>query len=229
MSSPDHEVCESKALRLTVEATDNLNVARATKKSFWLSARRWIRTVGAEEFGIERIPEDMRTNQNPRDLFTIFFSANCNTATLALGVLAPTYFGLGWWDSFCSIFFFNLLGGIVAALAARFGPKLGLRGMIVPRYSFGWWPAKVLAILNVVNQLGFAIVNGISGGSVLYDVGDGKLPLSICVLLVGLLAVAFGLLGYKLLHIYDRYSWIVMLFCFIIVAGMGGQHFVNVP
>jgi NCS1 nucleoside transporter family len=197
--------------------------------SFWFKTRAWIRSIGAEELGIERIPEELRTNQNPRDLFTIFFSANCNTATLALGFLGPTLFGLGWWDSFLSLLFFNLLGALVPATYARFGPALGLRTMIIPRYSFGWWPAKGLAILNCVNQIGWAMVNAISGASVLYDVGDGKLPLVVCVLIIGLLAIVLGLLGYKVLHMYDRYSWIVMLMCFIILAGFGGNEFINVP
>jgi len=220
---------ESKEIKLTVDAAGDSAAGDLSEKSFWYKSRKWIRSIGAEELGIERIPEEMRTNQNPRDLFTVFFSANCNTATLALGFLGPTLFGLGWWDSFCCLLFFNLFGAIFPALLARFGPKLGLRTMIIPRYCFGWWPAKILAILNCINQIGWAMVNAISGASVLYDVGDGDLPLAVAVLIVGVLAIVMGLLGYKVLHIYDRYSWIVMLICFIIVAGFGARNYVNVP
>lgn len=222
---------ESKEVKLTVEsaAGSDAQAGEIVEQSFWLKTRKWIRTIGAEELGIERIPEEMRTNQRPSDLFTIFFSANCNTATLALGFLGPTLFGLGWWDSFCCLLFFNLFGALVPAAVAPWGPKMGLRTMIIPRYSFGWWPAKILAILNCINQIGWAMVNAISGASVMYDVGDGKLPLTICVLIIGLLAVLLGLFGYKVLHFYDRWSWIVMVICFIIVAGFGGRHFVNIP
>lgn len=223
---------ETKETRPSVDihAVDAHTVGElVSEKSVWSKTRRFIRSIGAEEFGVERITEDLRTNQNPRDLFTVFFSANCNTATLALGFLAPTLFELGWWDSFLCIVFFNILGGIAPALASRFGPKLGLRTMIVPRYAFGWWPAKVLALLNALNQIGWAMVNCISGAAVLYDIGDGKLPLVICVLIIGLLAIVIGLFGYNIVHHFERWSWIVMLIAFIVVAGFGGSHFINVP
>ncbi|KAI1616815.1 purine-cytosine permease [Exophiala viscosa] len=220
---------EKKELELTVDAAGDRQAGQLNDKSFLFKTRAWIRKIGAEEIGIERIPEEMRTNQNPRDLFTIFFSANCNAPTLALGFLGPTLFGLGFRDSFCCLLFFNLFGALFPAMVACFGPKLGLRTMIIPRYSFGWWPAKILAILNCINQIGWAMVNAISGASVLYDVGNGKLPLTVCVLIIGLLAVVLSLFGYKVLHLYDRYSWIVILICFIILAGFGGSHFVNLP
>lgn len=72
-------------------------------------------------------------------------------------------------------------------------------------------------------------VNGISGASLLYDVGDGDLPLSVAVLLIGIVSIIVGLMGYKVIHAYERWSWIVMLVCFIIVAGFGGKSFVNIP
>ncbi|KAH8682585.1 purine-cytosine permease [Xylariales sp. PMI_506] len=212
-----------------IDSESQTATAEVVKYGFWEKTRGWIRTIGAEEFGIERIPEEERTNQPPRDLCTIFFAANCNAATLATGFLGTTLYGLGWWDSFLCILFFNLAGCFFPSFAAMMGPKLGLRTMILPRYSYGWWPAKILAFLNVVNQLGWGIVNGISGASVLYDVGDGNLPLSVSVLIIGLVAIVFGLLGYRMLHIYDRYSWFVMFVCFIIVAGFGAPHFLNVP
>jgi purine-cytosine permease-like protein len=73
------------------------------------------------------------------------------------------------------------------------------------------------------------MVNTIAGANILYDVGDGHLPESVAVLIIGLVALIVGLFGYKIVHKYERYSWIVMLFCFCIVAGFGAKHFVNVP
>ena len=197
--------------------------------STWAKLRKWINYLGAEEMGIERIPETSRTNQNPRDLFTVFFSANAGTATLALGFLGPSLFYLGWWDSFLCCLFFNLIGAVPAAWLATCGPKMGLRTMIIPRYCFGWWPAKVLVFLNILNQIGWAMVNAIAGATVLYDVGGGTLPLAVAVLLIGLTSLIIGLFGYHLVHIYERYSWIAMIVCFCIVAGFGAPHFVNVP
>ena len=69
--------------------------------------------------------------------------------------------------------------GLLPGFLAVFGPWPVLRTIMIPRYCSGWWPAKVLVIINVVNQLGWGIVNCISGAIVVYDVGDGDLPLSV--------------------------------------------------
>ena len=197
--------------------------------SYFLQLRSWIKRVGAEENGIERIPENLRTDQNPRDLFTLWTSANVGTATLAFGTLGPSLFYLGWWDSFCCLLFFNIIGALPPALMATLGPKLGLRTLTVQRFSFGFWPAKLIAFINLLNQIGWAMVNTIAGADILYDVGDGQLPASVAVLIIGLVALVIGLFGYKWVHKYERYSWLVMLVCMCVVAGFGAKHFVNVP
>ncbi|KAF2095363.1 purine-cytosine permease [Rhizodiscina lignyota] len=184
---------------------------------------------GAEEGGIERIPAELRTNQNPFDMFTLFMSANVCTATLAFGTLGPALFDLGWWDSFLALLFFNIVGAVPPSLVATFGPKLGLRAMVVNRYSFGWWPSKLVAFLNGVNMIGWAMVNTIAGAVILYDVGQGKLPLAVAVLLLGLVAIVVSVTGYKWVHKFERYSWMIMTVCFCIIAGFGAKHFVNVP
>ncbi|RFU29520.1 hypothetical protein B7463_g6812, partial [Scytalidium lignicola] len=191
--------------------------------------RRWIRTAGAEEGGIERVPVEQRTNQHPSSIFMIFMSANVCVPTLAFGTLGPGLFGLGWWDSFLCLVFFNLIGSIPPALMATLGPKLGMRTMVIPRYSFGWYPSKLTAAVNLLSQIGWSMVNTIAGAVILYDVGNTKLPLSICVLLIVLVAMAIGMFGYQQVHQLERYIWVVITICFAIVAGFGAKHFVNVP
>ncbi|KAJ6084181.1 hypothetical protein N7486_010981 [Penicillium sp. IBT 16267x] len=226
----DKEMKETPVSEVSPPTDVELGVSyQSESNNVWSKIRRWINHIGAEEYGVEQIPEDVRTDQNPRDMFTFFFSANCGTASIALGYLGPTLFYLGWWDSFLCCLFFNLIGAIPAAWLATFGPKLGLRTMILPRFCFGWWPAKVLVLLNCLNQIGWAMVNCIAGATIFYDVGDGKLPMAIAVLIIGLAAVIVGLFGYHLVHIYERWSWIAMLICFCILAGFGAPHFVNVP
>jgi purine-cytosine permease-like protein len=38
-----------------------------------------------------------------------------------------------------------------------------------------------------------------------------------------------GAFGYKQVHQFERYSWIVVTVCMIIVAGFGAKHMVNTP
>jgi hypothetical protein len=113
-------------------------ISTPSKAVTWgLIVRSWIRSVGAEEGGIERIPEELRTNQHPYNLFTLWSSANVGTVTLAFGTLGPGLLYLGWWDSFCFLLFFNIIGALPPALMATLGPKLGLRTMTILRYAFG--------------------------------------------------------------------------------------------
>lgn len=135
------------SLAQTTEDNGTGEVIPARPAVTWLlKLRSWINKVGAEEGGIERIPEDLRTNQNPRDLFTLWMSANMGTATLAFGTLGPGLFYLGWWDSFCCLLFFNIIGAIPPALMATLGPKLGLRTMTIPRFSFGTVTSLLLGL-----------------------------------------------------------------------------------
>jgi purine-cytosine permease-like protein len=189
--------------------------------SWGLYLREWAGRHGAEEGGIERVPLELRTKQSPLDMFTLFMSANVCTATLAFGTLGPGLFDLGWWDSFLSLLFFNLIGAIPPAYIATFGPKLGLRTMVINRYSFGWWPSKLVAFLNGVNMLGWSMVNTIAGAVILYDVGQEKLPLAVAVLILGILAILISITGYEWVHKFERYAWIIMVICFCIVAGFG--------
>ena len=47
-----------------------------SKPGSFAKVRSWIRNSGAEEGGLERVPPEARTNQPPRDLFTVFMSVN---------------------------------------------------------------------------------------------------------------------------------------------------------
>lgn len=228
-----HDVYAKEVFGVTADGAIDVETGETAvlKKtdSLGLRIRSWITKFGAEENGIERIPADLRTNQSPRDLFTLFTSANMGTATLAFGTLGPALFDLGWWDSFLVLLFFNFIGSIPPALMATLGPRLGLRTMTVPRYSFGWWPAKAIALLNLLNQIGWAMVNTIAGADILYDVGQQKLPMSISVLIIGLVSLIVPLFGYKYVHLYERYSWAIMGVCLCIVAGFTAKHVVLAP
>ena len=63
----------------------------------------------------------------------------------------------------CCIFG-SILGSSVTGYLATFGAATGLRQMSISRYSFGWWPNKLVALLNVIQQIGWAAVGCITGG-----------------------------------------------------------------
>jgi purine-cytosine permease-like protein len=97
------------------------------------------------------------------------------------------------------------------------------------RFSFGWYGAVVLAAANVIACMGWSMVNSIVGGQVIAELSDGKCPLVVGVILIALVSLIVALLGYKFVHHFERFSWIVMIILFCIVAGLGAKHFVNLP
>ena len=73
------------------------------------------------------------------------------------------------------------------------------------------------------------MVNSIVGGQVIAELSDGKCPLVVGVILIAIVSLIVALLGYKVVHHFERFSWIVMIILFCIVAGLGAKHFVNAP
>lgn len=64
-------------------------------------------------------------------------------STFAIGALAIPVFNLGFVDALLTIFFFNCLSIIPVAFFSTFGPRYGLRQMVLSRYFFGFYGAKV--------------------------------------------------------------------------------------
>ena len=84
---------------------------------------------GVEQRGIERVPEDERTDTGFKALLnvsTMWFSANLVVAAFALGLLAQSVFALGVADAMLVILFFNLIGITPVCFFSTFGPKFGL-------------------------------------------------------------------------------------------------------
>jgi NCS1 nucleoside transporter family len=200
----------------------------------------FMRRLGGEERGIERVLPHEKTNQKPFDNFSVWYgllfdiltlrmSANLSVSTFSLGTLGPQLFFMGWWDSFFTILLFNILGMIPPAYMATFGPKTGLRTIAFTRFTFGWYGAIVLAVVNIISAIGWSMVNSIVGGQVILAVSDGKCPIPVGVILIAIISLIVSLFGYNIIHQYERYSWILMLIIFCIVAALGAHSFVNIP
>jgi Permease for cytosine/purines, uracil, thiamine, allantoin len=72
-----------------------------------------------------------------------WLAANMNVSTFALGALAVPVFGLGFVDALLTIFFINLLGVLPVCFFCTFGPKFGLRQIILSRFFFGYYGVKL--------------------------------------------------------------------------------------
>ena len=64
-------------------------------------------------------------------------------SSFAIGALAIPVFDLGFVDSLLTIFFINCLGITPVAFFSTFGPRFGLRQMVLSRYFFGFYGVKL--------------------------------------------------------------------------------------
>jgi hypothetical protein len=132
--------------------------------------QRLARKFKIEQRGIERVPENERTDINGvinvgtmvRGTYFIFIfpllegmmiffaqwlAANMAVSSFAIGALATPVFFLGFMDSILAILFFNLLGILPVAFFSTFGPVFGLRQMVLSRFFFGYYGVKISARL----------------------------------------------------------------------------------
>ena len=110
---------------------------------------------------------------------------------------------------------------------ACFGPASGLRTMVFSRYSWGYYGASIMSIINVIAALGWAAVNSITGAQTLRVVSNDSLPISVGIIIIGIVSMIVSFVGYKWIHIYERYSWIPIFIAYCILAGVGAKYFTH--
>jgi NCS1 nucleoside transporter family len=96
-----------------------------------------------ERFGVEAIPEHLRTVRW-LDLFSIIFSFHLNPIMYLLGALAVTAGGLPLWWAVAAITVGQALCWVVLIAVARAGADDGLPGQVAMRGTFGVLGARVL-------------------------------------------------------------------------------------
>lgn len=99
------------------------------------------------------------------------------------------------------------------------GPGTGLRQVAISRYSFGWYPSKIIAALNVVEQLGWSSVGSITGGLALSAVSDGRVSLVLGVVIVAVLGLIFSFVGLRGVLWYESWAWAIFFVIFMIMYG----------
>jgi len=151
-------------------------------------------------------------------------------SSFAIGLLAKAVFYLGFVDAILVVLFFNLIGILPVCYFSTFGPRFGLRQMVLSRFWFGWYGVKLIACFNVLACVGWSSVNSIVGAQLINAVNTdvngavGIVIIAICTFLV-------TLFGYKVVHVYEFWSWIPTTIIFFIVLGtfVHTGDFQNIP
>ncbi|EGN93578.1 hypothetical protein SERLA73DRAFT_189287 [Serpula lacrymans var. lacrymans S7.3] len=178
---------------------------------------------GVEARGVERVPEDQREVKNIWNNLLMWWSVNMVLTTIPVGVLGQAAFSLTLPHAIATIFCFGALGGVATAFIATLGPITGLRTMIITRFSSGYVGGTIYSILNILTQLGFSVTAVILGGQTLANINPGTLPLVVGIIIIGVCCLIPCFIGYNVVHIYERYAWMVTLLIMLFLWGLGGK------
>ncbi|KAH9831049.1 purine-cytosine permease [Teratosphaeria destructans] len=196
-----------------------------------LSRLRRLENALDEKFGIEaeaidrKLPSDRRplTWQNQLSMSLLWASGTMNLSCFATGFLGWE-FGLSLKQSILICLFASILGGALPGFCATMGPATGLRQISIGRYSFGWWPNKIIAALNTIQQIGWSSVSCITGGVALVAVSDGTIPIAVGIVIIAVLSLVVSLIGLKVILVYERWAWAIYLVIFLIIFGETGKY-----
>lgn len=178
---------------------------------------------GVEARGVERVPENQRESKNAWNNLLMWWSVNTVLTTIPVGVLAQSVYTLSFGNAVATILCFGALGGIATAFIATLGPITGLRTMIITRFSSGYCGGTIYSVLNILTQLGFSTTAVILGGQTLANINPGTLPLVVGIVIIGVCCLIPCFIGYNMVHVYERYAWIVTSVIMLFLWGLGGK------
>ncbi|KAF9057204.1 hypothetical protein BJ165DRAFT_1411590 [Panaeolus papilionaceus] len=160
-------------------------------------SRRLLRW-GIETHGIAPIADDQRIDKRVYQMFWLWFSVNFNILAFSTGSAGPAFFSLGIKDS--------LLVLLVVDVLAVFGPKLGTRGMVQCRFSWGLYGAIIPSALNALAA------------------SSSKLDDTLGIVIIGVISLVITFCGYRFLHWFESFAWVPGVISFPILLGVAGKH-----
>ncbi|KAK4544249.1 hypothetical protein LTR36_004459 [Oleoguttula mirabilis] len=184
------------------------------------------RKFGIESEAIDRKLPDQRqpmTWHSQLTMSLLWASGTMNISCFATGFLGWE-FGLDLKQSILICIFASLLGGAVSGFSATLGAATGLRQISISRYSMGWYPNKIIAVLNTIQQVGWSAVSCITGGLALQAVSNGSINIAVGIIIIAVLSLIVSLIGLKLILIYENYAWAIYLVIFLIIFGETGSY-----
>jgi nucleobase:cation symporter-1, NCS1 family len=190
------------------------------------------RVATVEPGGVEYIALKERHGK-PIQLLWLWLSPNLEFATVFVGVIAVTLFGLNLWEAATAIIIGTAIGSVTHAILSSWGPKFGVPMLVESRGAFGFLGNILPAALNAfTGNFGWFIVNSVSGAFALQALFPAlNLPFWLTFLVIVVAQVAIATLGHNLIHVFERWAFpllgiIFALAClFIFIHGNYGTGF----
>ena len=174
------------------------------------------RIVAVEPGGNEFIAEADRHGR-PSQLLWTWASPNLEFATIFLGVLAVSYFGMTFWQAVAGIVIGAGLGAVAHSFLSARGPQLGVPQMVIGRLSFGYRGNAVPSTLMAITAgVGWFATNSISAAFALATLFSIA-PVWALVLVV-IVQTALAFFGHNLVQAFERWAFPVLAVIFAITA-----------
>lgn len=207
-------------------------LAKHTGKTWWLEKlHSWSEKVdsyGVELKGIHRYLPEERHSGGTRQVFEmiLLWLSGCGGLPSMSGYfLGPLIFDLSFQDSISSAIVGTFLGTLIAGYGSIMGPRSGLRQMVGSRFQFGWWPAKFIALLNILSLLGWSVVNCVFGGQILASVSGTHVPLEVGITIITVISFSIAIFGIRYVQIFESWFAIPVIITFSLLYIASGKHF----
>jgi purine-cytosine permease-like protein len=90
----------------------------------------------------------------------------------------------------------------------------------------GWWPSKLIVILNIIVLLGYSLLDCVVGGQILSAVSpNGSMSVVVGIIIVAVITWAVTTFGISVFHYYERYAFIPQIIVFSILFGISAKHY----
>ena len=174
-----------------------------------------------EPHGIDPISPAERHGK-PRSIFTLWFSANLEFATLTAGVLSVGVFGLNFWQAALAIVVGTAAGALGIGFLTTFGYRWGIPQLIQSRGSFGFIGNFLPAAFNFIAGVGWYTVNTVLGVyALMWLLPIGFLPdLAVMIIVQALVSIY----GHNLIHWVERAAALILAVVFLVVTAYAVGH-----
>ncbi|MEZ0492694.1 cytosine permease [Kineococcus sp. TBRC 1896] len=173
-------------------------------------------TETLEKRSTETIPLSERRGR-PANLAWTWAAPNLEFATVYVGVLTTAVFGLTFGQAVAAIVLGNLLASVTHGILSARGPAVGVPQMVLGRTAFGYRGNLLPAALNsLMAGFGWFAVNSVSGAFALSALTG--VPTLVCLVVVVGVQIAVAALGHDLVHLFERYSAVLLAVVFVVVS-----------
>jgi nucleobase:cation symporter-1, NCS1 family len=196
------------------------------------------RTAEIETHSIQPIPDSNRHGTIGQQ-WRLWYACNANFFCVVLGSFA-VLLGLNLFWAIIAIVVGSVTGGVLTALHAVQGPRLGVPQMIQSRGQFGFYFGVVLFLMGMLLDVGYMGGGLVVGAQSLQGVVPG-LPIEAWIVIFTVPCVILAVWGYRLIHAVQPYLvvimtgvWFSMLGLILasgdhLAKGMGGTHLAGFP